>query len=167
ILSVFQTQNISFMTYREYTNIEFYPNGEVRKKESSVGHVRRLEEYYANGKPKTRHTKKYRTEYYENGSQKRTYTWTYKRNHTLHSNDFTIYRTEFNLAGRVTLKMAYSQGWSYKVDQPSLALKRSDWIISYDNFEEGSKMPSVADISTDDFIKKYPAFVDDDPNENE
>lgn len=166
-LTDYQTQNISFMTYREYTSTAFYPNGKVKKKESSINHVRRLEEYYSNGKPKTRHTKKYRTEYYENGLQKRTYTWTHKRDHILHSNDFTIYRTDFNLAGRVTLKTTYSQGWTFKVDQPSLALKRSDWIISYDKYEGGNKVLSVADISTEDFTKKYPADVDDDPNKNE
>ncbi|MEP6613921.1 MAG: hypothetical protein ABJA76_18590 [Mucilaginibacter sp.] len=168
ILSVFQTQNISFMTYREYTNIEFYPNGEVRKKESSVGHVRRLEEYYANGKPKTRHTKKYRIEYYENGSQKITYTWAYKRGQITHSRDFTICKTEFDSTGRITRKIVYHQSWSNPVDQPNLATTRSSWIISYDKFERANKVLSVHDMDTEEFMQKYPSELDDDePGEYE
>ena len=167
-LTVYQTQNISFMTYREYTGIVFYPDGTLKKKESSIKHVKRLEEYYANGKPKTRHTKKYRTEYYENGAKKITYTWTYKRNHITHSRDFTICKTEFDSTGRITRKIVYHQSWSYPVDQPNLATTRSSWIISYDKFERANKVLSVHDMDTEEFMQKYPSELDDDePGEYE
>lgn len=167
-LSIIHIQNKSFMTYREYDVTEFYPNGMLKKKESSIKRIKRLEAFFTNGKRKTIHTKKYRTEYYENGSPKITYTWNYKPDHITQSRDFTVCKTEFDSTGHITRKIVYHQSWSDPVDQPNLAVTRSGWIISYDKYEQGNKVLSVLDMDTEEFMEKYPAELkDDEPGEFE
>ncbi len=166
-ISVDANQNKSFMTYRESHHEEFYPDGKIKRKESSVKQIKRMKEFYSNGRLKLIQTKNYRTEYYDNSLKKITWTWTYKRDHVSHSKDFTICKTEYDTAGQISRKTTYYQGWIFLVPQPNLALKRSDWIVSFEKYEGGNKVFLVEDMDTKEFIKKYPdEFGDAEEDDN-
>jgi len=154
-------QNKSFMTYIEFDDTEFYTDGKVKKKQSSKNYIKTLEAYYPSGKPKIIHTKRFRTEYYETGLKKITYTWTFKRDHIVHSKDFTICKTEFDATGQVTRKTVYNEWGTHPVDQPGLAVTYSSWIASLDRFENGKNVFSAKDMDTKEFMKKYPAELND------
>jgi antitoxin component YwqK of YwqJK toxin-antitoxin module len=156
-LQIRRTQHKSYMVYREYYVEDFYPDGRLKKKESSVKRVMSIDAYYPDGKPKLRQTKKYRTEYYSNGLKSITYTWHYKIDRTTHDKDCTIRRTQYDSLGHVTRLTIYS---TYDLQaQPNLCIKDSDWIISDEAYQDGKKVFAATDMDIDKYKNLYPDRV--------
>ena len=160
-LLIYCRQNKSFMTYSEYKHKEFYPGGQIKRKESSIKRIIRLKEYYPNGQLKAKLTKNSKIEYYANGSRKAKYAWTYKTDHISKSKDFTIYRTEYDNVGNVTLKAVYEDG-NYKTDQPKLQIRQSEWIVTIERYRDLKKVFSISNMDTKEFFEKHPNEVYDD-----
>jgi antitoxin component YwqK of YwqJK toxin-antitoxin module len=150
-----RSQNKNWMTYLEYRQEDFYPNGTIKRKESSIKKIIRIETFYSNGQLKLKQTKRYRTECYTNGIKSITYRWKVRRDHIMHTKDFTIYRTSYDTTGAITRKTIY-EARNYYRDQPDFFLSNSDRIVSDEKFEGGKPILLVEDIETEDYLKKYP-----------
>lgn len=135
IVRVEHNEHKSFMTYREYRWADFFPNGKIKRKESSINRVVRIEEYYPGGQLKLRQTKRSRLEYYENGQLKVSYSW---KNTTEEKNDnwktYTVYKTEYDDEGRL-LQLTVFEDWGYISSQPKLDIERSDWIVKIEKYK--------------------------------
>lgn len=166
LLSSIRRQNLSFMTYSEYSRREFYINGQVKKIESDIKRTKRIKEYYPNGSEKLILNKNFKTEYYSNGFKRISYKWTSKHDVIiLDSKDFTIYKTTFDSTGQIKRKDVYKTSTSQT--QPDLSIKKSDWIMHIEIYKNGKTIFLADDMDTNEFIKKYPDEVFDESDENE
>ncbi|MDB5146899.1 MAG: hypothetical protein JWQ57_919 [Mucilaginibacter sp.] len=148
-------QRGSFMTYLEYRSTEFYPNGKVRLKESSIKRVVTIEEFYPNGNLKLKQTKRDRTEYYENGEIKVIYTWRAKKDGSdRRKKDFTICKSEYNNQGQI-LRSVNFDVWNDSLPQPELDIFKSDKIKSVKEYKDGKETSAIENIYPKEYLDKY------------
>jgi antitoxin component YwqK of YwqJK toxin-antitoxin module len=154
-IKVAHNQNKSFMTYREYRWEEYFPDGKIKRKESSIKDVVRIEEFYPGGQLKLKQTKKDRLEYYEDGKLNVSYSWKNIEKGKDHWNTYKIYQIKYDHEGKI-LQSTIFEDWGYITSQPKLDIKESDWIVKVEKYRKGEVDFSVEGMDTKDYIKKYP-----------
>jgi len=154
-MSIKHTERKSFMVYREYDLKLFYPDGKIKKIETSKKMLVKIKEYYPDGTLKIIQTKHYRTEYYNSGIKSITYKWSAETDHIVKTKDFTVHKTEYDTTGQVTRKTVYEDGNSH-YPLPEFDYRRSDWIVSVQKFEKGKVVFSEEYMDTEEYLKKYP-----------
>jgi hypothetical protein len=147
-------QNKSFMSYWEYRWEEYFPDGEIKRKESLIKGIVRIEEFYPGGQLKLKQTKKDRLEYYEDGKLNVSYSWKNIKKEKDHWNTYKIYQTKYDQEGKV-LQSTIFEDWGYIISQPKLDIEESDWIVKVEKYNKGKMIFSVTDMDTKDYIKKY------------
>lgn len=142
----------------DYKTTEYYPNGMIRLKESSVDRVVQFHEYYPNGQVKTVQARKWRREYHENGIRSIFYTWKRKKQMVIRGKynfDYTIRKKIFDAAGSLSEVQIYEHWGVYDL-QPGLEFRLSDWIIKWIKWENGKKIVFVQDEDSDKYFKRDP-----------
>lgn len=139
----------------DYRTIEYYSNGKVKLKESSLKRLVTIEEYYSNGQLKILQTKKYRREYFENGELSIEYRWKRKRVKEIKGEyrlEFKVFKTIYNPDGN-KIEYAVYENWRMLQPQPFFEIKRSDWIYEWTKYENGKEILIAKSISTKNFYQ--------------
>ena len=139
----------------DYKTTEYYPNGQVRLKESNINKLVRLEEFYPNAKVKVVQTKKRRIEYYENGNKKIEYTWKRKKQKVIPGEfnfDYTVRKRLFNETG-LLLELQVYDYWGLYQPQPRLEFSKSDWINRWVKWDNGKEIIVASDEGTEKYFK--------------
>jgi antitoxin component YwqK of YwqJK toxin-antitoxin module len=154
----------SNISYNQYKEKYFYSNGGLKRKESSIKHLRKIKEYYPIGSLKLVLTRHYRIEYYDNGSKRFNYTWSRRRDGAVKDHEFIIRRTQYDSIGhlaRLTVYQFYGE-----LPQPDLNIKNSNWIIIDERYENDKKVLSIKDIDTDKYKQKYLVIDQEEADDN-
>lgn len=137
----------------DYTTTEYYSNGKVRLRESSIDRLVKIKEYYPNGQLKLTQTKNGRIEYHENGKKEIVYTWKRKKQKVIpgeYNFDYTITKKIYDKAG-IQIEVQIYNYWGLYQPQPRLEFEKSDWIIKWIKLESNQEIL----IASDENAKKY------------
>lgn len=140
----------------DYKTTEYYPDGKIRLKESSIDRLVKTVEYYNSGQVKIVQTKKGRTEYHENGNRNIVYTWKRKKQKVIpgeHNFDYTITKRIFDKTG-LLLEIQVYDYWGLYDRQPRLEFSKSDWINKWVKWDNGKEMIVAINVDTKKYFPK-------------
>lgn len=142
----------------DYTATEYYPDGQIRLKESNIDRLVKIQEYYPNRQIKIVQTKKGRTEYHQNGQEAIIYSWKRKKQKVIpgeYNFDYTITKKLFDETG-IPLEVQVYDYWGLYQPQPRLEFSKSDWINKWVKLKNRKEIILASDVDTEEYFKNNP-----------
>jgi antitoxin component YwqK of YwqJK toxin-antitoxin module len=140
----------------KYKSTEFFPDGSIKLKETTINNIHKITEYYPNGHLKINQTGRRRIEYLENGYKKIVFRWRKKLElfepHRKGVHDYTIHNIEYDENGKIQ-QIAVYEVWLKSGLPPMLELEKADWLVSLKKFKNGKEVSSVSDINMKNYKK--------------
>jgi hypothetical protein len=138
-----------------YYKTEYYSDGKIKNNESTRHGLIKIESFYPNGQLRIKQGKSSRTEYFDNGKPSTIYTWKGEKDKEAPKDDrgmnFTILKKQFDSSGQLMIEIVY-ECWN-SAPSPRLEIDRSDWIDSFEKFENGKQTIKIEGQETKVFLK--------------